>query len=133
MRQILNQAIQTGKPVQFSSAAWYPKTGYEQFDSTLGNLTTPAGETVGRVNGAVTGTLTANPDGSYAATGQIVLSKANPFNYDLDTGSFIGDTALFVDGYIPNPRLGWSFNNSGTSVPIYFTRNANFFVNGYYQ
>jgi hypothetical protein len=125
MRPIYDQAVQSGKPVAFDSAGW----GLRRFENK--NKLDPDGQTVGRWGGAVTGVLSATPDGRWSVGGNVQPVKTGLFNYHGDaTGDslskFLGNVEIGGAGSIPDVYNRWNPNHIGTSMPIEFNRKYKF-------
>lgn len=131
MSGVLNRAIQTGRPVTFSTDDWHPKpgTGRIRFQNSYFAM-----DNIGRVAGEITdGSLSVAGDQSYTASGTISLTHTGTYDWTPDGEDSLKDMTIRAGGSRPFFYNGhWQSYSEGKPMPLEFTRKLHFRVHGYY-
>ena len=128
MADVLTAAQESGEATAFSwnSMAFKP-------DGLIGDQG-PAGRSVGRFSGNVTGVMAAGKNGTWTITGN-VGSNSDTYSWALDGGSLRNNAAIaagaMTPNLLPNPRAGdhmnnWTVNARGTPMSLNYNRDYSF-------
>jgi hypothetical protein len=129
MHGVFVQAAASGQTVRFDTASWRPQHNAIRFQNPL-----VYGDTVGRVAGTIDdGQLTVGKDGSYTATGTIILTHTGPYDWTPDGENRLKDAAIDFVGHLPYFVDGHAQPYSdGSPITLKFTRRLRFTVHGKY-
>ncbi len=118
MASVYAQALETGEPVAFDF-------GTKAFTPGVVGAEGPAGRSVGRFAGKVTGTLMV-VNGNWGVSG-VVTINSDIYSWDQDSKG-IGNAVIALGAYLPNTKSDGSLalNNSGTSMVLNYNRQFNY-------